>query len=258
MTRAPRIDDQDRGFALSRRDFVKTVGASALAAAVPIVGARAAGPSPTAPAETAVSRFYQTLKPEQKQILCFPFDHPLRSQVNNNWAIVKPTIADLSNEQQALCKEIFKNLVSEDGLGRFEKQMEEDDGGFENYHVAVFGEPGTEKPFEWVLTGRHDTLRADGNSLGARRLAVRSFMVTPLGTSTRTPSTRVMFGGIRARRPTRFSRRSTTNSRRQALVAAAERRTRHARPSCAVKLSAIPAWPSAIWTASKSEWCRIS
>ena len=38
-------------------------------------------------------------------------------------------------------------------------------GGFENYHVAVFGEPGTDKPFEWVLTGRHDTLRADGNSV---------------------------------------------------------------------------------------------
>jgi hypothetical protein len=29
----------------------------------------------------------------------------------------------------------------------------------------VFGEPGTDKPFEWVLTGRHDTLRADGNSV---------------------------------------------------------------------------------------------
>ena len=38
-------------------------------------------------------------------------------------------------------------------------------GGFESYHVAVFGEPGTDKPFEWVLTGRHDTLRADGNSV---------------------------------------------------------------------------------------------
>ena len=43
--------------------------------------------------------------------------------------------------------------------------MEDDYGGFESYHVAVFGEPGTDKPFEWVLTGRHDTLRADGNSV---------------------------------------------------------------------------------------------
>ena len=71
----------------------------------------------------------------------------------------------MTSEQQALCKEIFKGLCSEDGYERFTKQMEDDDGGFESYHVAVFGEPGTDKPFEWVLTGRHDTLRADGNSV---------------------------------------------------------------------------------------------
>ena len=103
--------------------------------------------------------------PEQRKIICFPFDHPLRKQVGNNWAIVKPTIDDLSSEQKALCQEIMKNLCSEDGYERFTKQMEDDAGGFENYHVAVFGEPGTDKPFEWVLTGRHDTLRADGNSV---------------------------------------------------------------------------------------------
>jgi hypothetical protein len=85
--------------------------------------------------------------------------------VKNNWEIVKPSISDLNNEQQALCTEIMKNLCSEDGYERFMKQMEDDSGGFDTYHVAVFGEPGTDKPFEWVLTGRHDTLRADGNSL---------------------------------------------------------------------------------------------
>jgi hypothetical protein len=59
----------------------------------------------------------------------------------------------------------MKNLCSEEGYEKFKKQMEDDSGGFENYHVAVFGEPGTDQPFEWVLTGRHDTLRADGNSV---------------------------------------------------------------------------------------------
>jgi len=43
--------------------------------------------------------------------------------------------------------------------------MKDDSGGFNAYHVAVFGEPGTDKPFEWVLTGRHDTLRVDGDSV---------------------------------------------------------------------------------------------
>jgi hypothetical protein len=68
-------------------------------------------------------------------------------------------------EQQALCREIMKNLCSEEGYERFMKQMDDDAGGFESYHVALFGEPGGEKPFEWVLSGRHDTLRADGNSV---------------------------------------------------------------------------------------------
>jgi hypothetical protein len=160
---------------VSRREFVRTIGAGALAAAVPLVGrastALAAagpaqvGPTPSALAETAVARFYKTITPEQRKIICFPFNHPLRSTVKNNWQIVPPTIGDMKPEQQALCQEIMKNLCSEDGYERFMKQMEDDSGGFEAYSVAVFGEPGTDKPFEWVLTGRHDTLRADGNSV---------------------------------------------------------------------------------------------
>ncbi len=157
---------------VSRRDFVKAIGASALAATVPIIGQRTAtagpvpaGPTPKSAAETAVARFYKTLTPAQQKVLVFPFNDPLRKRVGNNWEIVKPTIGDLTPEQQSLCTEIMKNLCSEDGYERFMKQMEDDAGGFDAYHVAVFGEPGTDKPFEWVLTGRHDTLRADGNSV---------------------------------------------------------------------------------------------
>ncbi len=157
---------------VSRREFVKVVGTAALAGSSPLFlpsGVLAdvpqAGPTPKAPAETAVSRFFATLKDDQRKLLCFPFDDPKRSQVQNNWHIVKPTIKDMSKEQQALCDEIFKGLCSEEGYERFKKQMDDDDGGFGNYSVAVFGEPGSDKPFEWVLTGRHDTLRADGNSV---------------------------------------------------------------------------------------------
>ena len=105
----------------SRRDFVKTVGAGAFAASIPLIGRTAAaaaagpgqaGPSPSAAAETAVARFYKTLNPDQRKLICFPFDHQLRKRVGNNWAIVKPTIDDLSSEQKALCQEIMKNLCS--------------------------------------------------------------------------------------------------------------------------------------------------
>ncbi len=163
---------------VSRREFVRAVGVAGFtAAAVPLVGVSSiaaspmtriagdVGPKPTDAAETAVARLFQTMSKEQLETICFPFDHPLRSRVRNNWAIVPPTIDEMSTEQQELCKEIMKGICSEDGFERFMYQMDEDYGGFGAYHVAIFGEPGTDKPFEWVLSGRHDTLRADGNSV---------------------------------------------------------------------------------------------
>jgi hypothetical protein len=172
------IDDREAAIecslceSVSRRDFLKAVGVSALAGSAPLIGKAAVagglaqtGPTPSAAAETAVARLYKTINPEQRKAICFPFNHPLRSTVKNNWEIVKPSISEMNPEQQALCQEIMKSLCSDDGYGRFMKQMDDDSGGFDSYHVAVFGEPGTDMPFEWVLTGRHDTLRADGNSV---------------------------------------------------------------------------------------------
>jgi Protein of unknown function (DUF3500) len=173
QVRDPKFEELECCPALSRRDLLRTLGAGVLAGSVPLIGRTAtaaagqakSGPSPSDLAETAVARFHKSLSKAQREQICFPFDHPLRSVVKNNWDIVKPAISDLNKEQQALCHEIMKGLCSEDGLERFTKQMDDDAGGFHAYHVAVFGDPGTDKPFEWVLTGRHDTLRADGNSL---------------------------------------------------------------------------------------------
>ena len=160
--------DCDAGDGLSRRDFVRKVTGVALAGSlVPLIGTprrAVAGPTPTSPAETAVKRFYDTLKDEQKKTICFPFDHPLRTKINANWAITKPTLAEYTKEQQALVDEIFRNVTSPDGYERFQKQMEDDAGGFSEYHVAVFGTPGSGQ-FEWEMTGRHMTIRADGDSV---------------------------------------------------------------------------------------------
>ena len=125
---------------LSRRDLLRTLGAGVLAGAVPLIGRSATaaagqtkvGPTPSELAETAVARFHASLSKAQREQICFPFDHPLRSVVKNNWEIVKPSISDLNKEQQALCQEIMKGLCSEDGYERFMKQMEDDTpGGFE-------------------------------------------------------------------------------------------------------------------------------
>jgi Protein of unknown function (DUF3500) len=98
-------------------------------------------------------------------VICFPFDHELRTKINANWAITEPTIGDFfNNEQQAILDEIFRGVVSPEGYERFQKQMDSDYGGFDQYHVAVFGTPGSGQ-FEWEMTGRHLTIRADGDSV---------------------------------------------------------------------------------------------
>lgn len=154
---------------VDRRSFIRTVaGASALMA----VGGRSlnaglySGPTPGSAAETAVSEFYKTLTAEQKGVVCLPFDHELRRRVNANWHVTKPQLGEefFTSAQRDMVRRIVKGVTSEDGYGRLEKQMNDDSGGLEFYSVALFGEPGAGK-FEFELTGRHLTLRADGNSV---------------------------------------------------------------------------------------------
>jgi hypothetical protein len=150
---------------LTRRQFARAVGAAAIA--LPLAGttrARAfdAGPTADSKAETAARRLFESLDKSQKETLCFPFDHELRSRINANWAITDPTIEDLNPDQQALVEEIVRGVTSPEGFERFTKQMEDDYGGLKGYHIALFGAPGG--AFEFEMTGRHLTLRADGNS----------------------------------------------------------------------------------------------
>jgi hypothetical protein len=144
------------------------LGVTAVGGLLPLVAApdrAVAAPSAKSAAETTVKRFYESLNKEQRAVICFPFDHQLRGKINANWAITKPKIEEFFNkDQQALLVEIFRGVTSPEGYERFRKQMEEDYGGFGQYHVAVFGSPDSER-FEWVMTGRHLTIRADGNTV---------------------------------------------------------------------------------------------
>jgi len=170
MSDKPRIicSDCDAGDDVSRRDFVRKVTGAALAGSLlPLAGAprrASAAPSPTSAPETAVKRFYDTLSTDQKKEICFPFDHPLRTKINANWAITKPSIEEYTAAQQAMIEEIFKGVASPEGYERFKKQMADDAGGIGDYHVAIFGTPGSGQ-FEWEMTGRHLTIRADGDSV---------------------------------------------------------------------------------------------
>lgn len=151
---------------VSRRSFLRTVGGTlAASAALPSLGRAIAKDSK--PAETYVKILYDSLTEKQRKVVHFPFGHELATQVKNNWNIVDPKVASIgtfyTSDQQDLIRHILKGITSEDGYRRFHKQMTDDAGGFEKYTCALFGDPGQDR-FEWVLTGRHLTLRADGNS----------------------------------------------------------------------------------------------
>ncbi len=157
------------GHSLNRRDFIKTTLTGVAAAAVGAVPAlqTAAAPTRTSKSETLVTSLYKALRPEQREAICFPFDHPLRTKVDNNWQITKQNISQLFNpDEQALVREIFLNLHSPEYAERVMHQVEHDAGkdGFGACSVALFGQPGTGQ-FEFVLTGRHVTRRCDGDSV---------------------------------------------------------------------------------------------
>jgi hypothetical protein len=156
---------------MDRREFMKGVSTAALAASAGVLPLfatprilAATEDKPKSTPETAVKRLYESLTDKQKRVICKPFDDPLRERYSANWAITKPTIGDFfTKDQQETIREIFRGCTSEDGYERFLKQMEEDYGGFAKYHIAIFGKPGTNQPFQWVMTGRHMTIRDDGN-----------------------------------------------------------------------------------------------
>jgi len=160
----------------SRRQFLKTAAVTAVGLplfAVP--KAAIAAPAKKSAPETAVKALFDSLTPVQKKEICFDWDYIdktrglLRTHVSNNWQITKPTItgADFyTKKQQGIVHDIFHGLINPEWKERIETQLRDDTDGAEwgKYQsIAIFGEPGTDK-FEFVLTGRHQTIRADGNT----------------------------------------------------------------------------------------------
>jgi hypothetical protein len=155
---------------ISRRRLL--AGAAACAGAVAARGAAVAEESAPVAAETLAARLHAALTPAQRKQICFPWDyvHPkfglLRTRVGNNWNATTPGVASdfFTKDQQRLVRDIFEHLIEPEWHARFDKQLEDDTGGFgHDQSVALIGEPGSGK-FQFLLTGRHMTLRCDGDS----------------------------------------------------------------------------------------------
>ncbi len=154
-----------------RRDFIKQ-SAVAIAASTTLMGTANAAPSSSQP-ESLVKVLFDSLKQEQREKVCYGWDFMdpkrglLRTRVANNWMINdKEVNSDFyTAEQKDLIRKIFEGIIQPEWHAQFDKQLEDDCGGFgEEQSIAIFGQPGDGK-FEFVLTGRHMTLRCDGNSI---------------------------------------------------------------------------------------------
>ncbi len=157
----------------SRREFLATVGAG-VAWTAACRGSELIGAAPPAakPCETLVKALYDSLAAQQKKIVCFDWDYLdpdrglLRTRVSNNWRITPPAVKSdfYTADQQAMIRAVFQSMIEPAWHERFDRQLQDDTGGFGNRQsIALFGRP-QEGKFEFVLTGRHMTLRCDGNS----------------------------------------------------------------------------------------------
>ncbi|MBI5772598.1 MAG: DUF3500 domain-containing protein [Verrucomicrobia bacterium] len=162
----PLLEVCDCGADFSRRQFLRNT-ATVAAGAVLAPALATAAAKKKADSETLVTTFYKSLTEEQRRDAVFPFDHELRSKVDNNWHITPHRMDKLFNaDQQAMIREIFLGLHSPEYAEKVVQQVTHDSGkaGFGSSSVALFGTPGTGK-FEFVLTGRHCTRRCDGDSV---------------------------------------------------------------------------------------------
>jgi len=121
------------------------------------------------PPDALLEVLYSILNKEQKAAMCFPWEHKKRAYADNNWHVVDPKKYAIgkfyTSAQPQIIQRLFRSLLSPEGLERFEKQIKSDSGGFGQYTCAIFGTPGEGKS-EWLLTGRHLTLRTNSHSAG--------------------------------------------------------------------------------------------
>jgi hypothetical protein len=169
---------------MKRREFLTAaggvvLGASAIGSVLPAgrVWAEAKAATDTIAAtsspESMVKVLYAALSPKQREEICFPWDHKdedrglLRTRVSANWDITDHFLNDegfYTKDQKEIIRKIFEGIISPAWHERIDKQLTDDAGGYgEQNSIAIFGEPGSDK-FEFVMTGRHMTIRCDGNT----------------------------------------------------------------------------------------------
>ncbi len=138
----------------TRRDLGRSLAGSAV---VGLIGRVSRAGSVVA--DSLLGEFCQSLTPDQRQLMVFPFADPRRLMVQNTWAVVPESIASLTGRQQELAIGLVRQVCTPEGFARLTRQRDDDSGGWKHDHLAVFGSPAEPDRCQWVLTGRHLTLR---------------------------------------------------------------------------------------------------
>jgi len=183
----PECEDQPEPFeafeGVDRRDFIRVVGENAMtltalgtiAALTPNVLAADAAKTkaverPTKPAEGLVQELRASLTEEQKAKVILPYDHskgngfPTRLGMYNS--PIGKTIGDCyTKPQQELIDKILRAISSdEEGYRRLTRNYTFDGSrSLQGCGANLFGDPANGKPYAWVFTGHHITVRCDGN-----------------------------------------------------------------------------------------------
>ncbi|NRA09293.1 MAG: DUF3500 domain-containing protein [Myxococcales bacterium] len=154
-----------------RRTFLQGLGASALAAAswgLPRASLAARSDS----AEALAAQLLHGLSDTQRAEVAFPWNHVdgdrglLRARVSANWNVTKPSVDSdfFTSDQRALIRAIYEQLIDPAWHERYDRKQADDAGGWGRHQsIALFGDPST-GPFQFLMTGRHMTLRAGGQS----------------------------------------------------------------------------------------------
>ena len=111
---------------------------------------------------------YATMSDDQKKEVVLPYDHggksPTRLRMYNRPIGDKAIGRVYTRPQQELVERILKAMCADDeGYRRLSRGGKFDAGSMLNCGAHIFGDPSDKKPYAWMFTGHHLTIRCDGN-----------------------------------------------------------------------------------------------
>ena len=150
----------------TRRQILKWGASAGALAGIGLGGRRLLPPRPSGsqePAPALAARLYDILGEEERDAVCFDYDHPLRQYHNRGvdtgggWAFF------LGSDARQLTVDLLYAGLSDNGRARVPEQWASQIFGIHLTRLAIFGDPHA-GPYQVLVTGPHLNLRLGGRS----------------------------------------------------------------------------------------------